>query len=245
MATNLDATAASLAALTENHRTITFNLSNASTTGYKRMNSAFTEAMEAQTRAQNKSGIDQYDRKVSIDFAQGAFVHTERPLDTALNGPGFFVVETSNGLRYTRKGQFKRDPDGILITADGKKVMGSSGQPITIPPEVGDSKLNITREGKILANGQEIDQLKVVEFQPIHVKKLHSVGDCCFEAPKGIDPTDSEKTIVSQGYQESSNVNIVTELVNLITVSRLYETNMKAIEATDGRMKNILGIANG
>lgn len=238
MATNMDATAASLSALGETYRTITSNLANASTSGYKRRASDFVRVLNQQQADYGPlAEPTKLDVKQSVDYSQGMLNQTGRKLDVALNGPGFLALETPKGLRYTRNGQLRVNSDGFLVTIAGDLVSGDTG-PISVPSDASTMNLNITREGKVFSGKQELGQLRIVEFAKPH--ELKPVGGSCFEARANAEMEDAVKTHVCQGFQENSNVNIVEELVDLIKVSRLYEANMKTIKAHDDRMKDVI-----
>jgi len=189
------------------------------------------------------SSAGKIEDNVSVDFEQGRLVHTGRPLDFALEGKNsFFVVETPQGPLYTRNGVFRINAQGQLVDAAGRMVSGQSG-PIVIPPDVGASGVNVSGEGRISGRGQVIGTIKVVEFD--EPAKLTPVGGVAFKAPSGTSPKPAVNPAVCQRFQEASNVVPVEELVDLITLSRLYEANFKTIGSQDDRMKSIIQVAMG
>lgn len=232
-----------LEGLDEQYRTITHNLANASTVGYKRRFTVFAQSLKEQLSMMDESsseGVESVFGATVIDFAQGAPVQTGRPLDVAISGKGFFVIETPDGPLYTRNGVFRTNAAGQLVDSVGRTVSGKNG-PIVIPPTVSPEQLEITRDGSIAAAGLPIGQFKVVDFEDISI--LVPVGNNCFKAPDDAEPQESETALVDQGYQESSNVNIVEELVSLITVSRTYEANLKSRDLQSDGSESLLQVA--
>jgi len=237
--------AAALSTLTHQYETIAHNLANASTVGYKRRLTVFAlpdgSAGGAAPSGPAATGTAPTVTESNfVDFSQGALVHTGRPLDAALHGKGFFVLETDRGDRYTRNGIFRTNAQGRLVDAQGRMVAGEGG-PLTIPPTVSPMQVEIAEDGRILAAGAEIGKLRVVEFEDPNV--LDPVGDSAFEAPAGIRPDPAADTTVHQGFQEASNVKSVHELVALIQVARLYEANVKIVQAAGDRGKELIRVA--
>jgi len=236
-----EASAASMKALTEQYRGIAHNLANASTGGYKRRISRFLQTL-LKTEGPILGNLGTVQGETVIDFTQGMLTRTDRPLDCALQGEGFFVIETPEGVLYTRNGSFHVNPQRQLVDLSGRIVAGQAG-PITIPSNCPANKIQISTEGLVHAGGTEIGRLRLVEFEDTSV--LVPVGSNCFIPPDGATPVTATETKVYQGFQEHSNLSVVGELVNLITVTRLYEANLKAIQTQDERVKQLLEIAIG
>jgi flagellar basal-body rod protein FlgG len=161
---------------------------------------------------------------VKTDMSQGEFRHTGNPLDLAINGKGWFSIDTSRGIRYTRKGNFTLNPEGQLVTQDGWPVLGTRG---TITIEGKD--IRIDPGGIITVDGHETGQLKIVE----------APGDDAFQkedsslfAPKpGVEPVEREAHMdVKQGFLELSNVNPIKGMTALIDVMRAYESYQKVLQ---------------
>jgi flagellar basal body rod protein FlgG len=222
----------SLDALTQEYETITHNLANVSTAGYKRRCNAFSKSLDEQMTG---TGTETYspgniELNSSLDFSQGNFFETGRSLDFAISGKGFFVIETPNGPLYTRNGIFQRNQNGQIINPQGQIVAGEGG-PITIPSDVGVSQVSVSNDGSISAGGITIGKFQLVDFGD-NEAKLVPTGDSCYRMPdENIQPVAAENSIVKQGRQELSNVKMIEELVDMIMVSRLYEANMKFIAA--------------
>ncbi len=235
----------SVDSLTRQYSVIAHNLANINTSGYKRTVNSFSKALTAQLRGGGGESGTAGEVKLNsaIDFSQGSMLKTNRSLDMAISGKGFFVIETPQGPLYTRNGMFQVNQLGQLIDHEGRMVSGEAG-PIIIPGGVSVQEISIGEDGSIGVAAGPLGKLKVVDFKEDEAK-LFSVGKNCFGVPKDVRPGAAEKASVRQGYQESSNVNRMEEIVDLITVSRLYETNMKLLARRHENAKSILGVANG
>jgi len=170
----------------------------------------------------------------SIQMAQGNLLKTGNDLDLALDGEGFFVVETQQGIRYTRKGSFKLDPDGQVITQNGNPVLTDQGEPLAVPP--GSGFITVDGEGTVSAgSGTNIfpaGNLKVVSFpdKAILVKEGNGLMRMTSPNVKSFKP---EKTRIIQGFVESSNVNVVEEMTKMIETHRMFEAYQKLIQSID------------
>jgi len=234
---------ASINALTQEYYTIAHNLANVSTVGYKRRRNEFVQelaGLEGKTSAEPSGEVTVVG---VLDFSQGALQQTQRGLDVALSGKGFFVVETPTGPLYTRNGVFHTNQQGQLVDSEGRLIAGEAG-PIVIPQGMGLSGLNISEYGGISAGGTTFGKFRLMDFGE-NEKDLVSVGTSCFQAPEGVNPVAAEEAVVKQGYRESSNVNAVEELVKLMAVTRLYESNMKILAAEQQNSSSILSVAAG
>jgi len=236
MSGSIELTAKSLEVLARRYRTITHNMANANTVGFKR------QIMSQSMVSQGDGTAETIAERTAIDFSQGRVVHTGRPLDVALNGKGFLVVETIEGEVYTRDGVLRTNAQSQLVDAGGRTVSGESG-PIVIPPTAGTHQVQISSAGTVSVGAQTIGKLRIVEFDDPNL--LVPIGANSFKAPDGVASKPAETTTVHQGFQEASNVNVVEELVDLITVTRLYEANIKSVTVQDEKMKNLLQVAMG
>jgi flagellar basal-body rod protein FlgF len=235
----------SLSALSTQYRGLTHNLANANTTGFKKRRSLFAQALDKQTGASSsapgaRSGKIQ--ETSIIDFSQGALTRTGRPLDVAISGEGLFVIETSSGPLYTRNGTFTTNDRGQIVDSAGRTVAGTGG-PIILPAGASASQVSISSDGQVSANGQVIGSLRIVEFKDKTL--LTPAGQGTFRADPGAQPGVPEEISVQQRFQESSNVSVVEELVDLITVTRMYEANLRSMSAKDDQTEHILNVAMG
>lgn len=234
----------SVDALVKEYETISHNLANINTTGYKRKVNAFTRELMDKMSDPTEVQQGEINIKGALDFTMGDLLKTGRPLDLAIGNKGFFVIETPNGPLYTRNGIFHLDKTtGQLIDINGRMVAGADG-PIVVPSDIGESQIGIAEDGHIMAGDAEIGTLKVVEFGEDE-GGLISAGYNCYMAPDGVNPTDTTNASIKQGFQENSNVNLAQELIAMMKVSNLYNTNMKLLGKRHEISKAILGVANG
>jgi flagellar basal body rod protein FlgG len=244
----MQVTASDLGALTKQYRAITHNLANANTVGYKRRISRFRRIMNDMAgEGSDTPGADhighQIRNVVSIDFGQGVFNITGRPLDLAIDGKGtFFVIETDKGPLYTRNGSFHASPNGQLVDAGGRVVAGDGG-PITLPRDVALSQIVIGRDGTITAGDNTIGKIRLAHFKD--TTALQPIGDGCFRAPPRTRPGKPEDAKVFQCRIEQSNVSAVEELIKLVQVTRLYEAGIKSITSQDERLRSLMRVAQG
>jgi flagellar basal-body rod protein FlgF len=231
-------------ALMQEFNIITHNLANVSTVGYKRICNAFTKALEAQGTAGATYSPESIGLNSALDFSQGTIVETGRPLDLALYGKAFFVIETPAGPLYTRNGTFHTNQNGQIVDSNGRIVAGEAG-PISIPSGAALSQLSIASDGTISAGQTVIGKFRLANFAD-NENKLVPAGASCFKLlDETVQPTPAENVVVKQGYQEASNVEMIDELVNMIIVSRLYEANMKLLSAQKETSSSIMNVAMG
>lgn len=239
-----DRISSSIDALTEEFNIITHNMANVSTVGYKRRCNTFSQSLQAQEAKALGNSPEDMDLKTVFDFSQGDIVQTGRSLDFALHGQGFFLIETPNGPLYTRNGIFHLDPNGQIVDPMGRVVAGQNG-PINVPNNIGLNQLHVSTDGNISAGDVSIGRFKLVEFSE-NQDKLIPVGGSCFRmTDENIKATEAANAIVKQGFQEASNVKIIDELVGMLTVSRIYEANMKFISAQKDASSSLMSVAMG
>jgi len=237
-----DQISSSTDALMQEFYIITHNLANVSTVGYKRRCNAFSRSLEAQGEVSETYSPGDIDLDSVFDFSQGSITETGRPLDFALYGKGFFVIETPEGPLYTRNGTFLTNQTGQIVDTQGRIVAGEGG-PITVPSGTALSQLNVSSDGSISAGGAAIGKFRVVDFGDNENKLVPAGGNCYLMPEEDIEPVAVERIVVKQGYQESSNVKMVDELVDMIMVTRLYEANMKLLSTQREASSSIIGVA--
>lgn len=166
-------------------------------------------------------------QEINTNYEQGQVFGTGNDFDLAIEGKGFFSVETPQGERYTRSGEFTRDNEGYLVTKEGHKVLGENG-PILLEGK----DLTINEKGEVYAGGELQDKLKLVEFSDYTL--LRKEGNGLVKIADGItmEPETAEVNI-RQGFLEGSNVNSVKEMVSMMTMLRSYEANQKLIKIHD------------
>ena len=215
------------------------NLANVETAGFRGQKGVFKEVLaqyenEPPNASQRMVKIDE----VVTDFEQGRLVQTDRPLDTMILGDGFYAVDTPDGERYTRSGVFSISAERKLVDMNGYPIVGNGG-PIEVPE--GES-ITIAENGTISAGELEIGRLKVVQFE--EQQKLQRFGHNLFVAPPEIEPVDVEFPTLRVGVYESSNVNVIREMTEIVKISRGHEAFQRCIEtfrATDRRTATDLG----
>ncbi|MBD5507079.1 MAG: flagellar hook-basal body protein [Lachnospiraceae bacterium] len=172
-----------------------------------------------------------------VDYSEGPIKETENPLDLALSDRGFFVIEYTNkagvtSTKYTRDGNFTMNRQGFLQTQDGDYVLDEDGRRIQLETEL---PVSINRNGDIYQDGEMIATIGVVDFEDYNY--LERFGENYFQTIEGateIDREDMETdTQVHAGYLEMANISVVTEMVNMITLQRQYESNQKVITTYD------------
>jgi flagellar basal-body rod protein FlgF len=195
------------------------NIANASTTGFHGDRVSFREALGA-ARSADFALVNTGTTRV--DSQAGALMTTENPLDLALEGDGYFAVDAPTGPRYTRAGNFQLDDQRRIVTADGNVVRGTDGA-IAIPPEA--KQIAVATDGTVSADGEIVGKLELVRFAP---NQLTREGGSLMTA-RG-KPQDGEPPLVRAGMLEASNVNVVRGVVDLVKVSRTYESLMRVIQ---------------
>jgi flagellar basal-body rod protein FlgG len=246
----LNTAATGMAAQQTNMDVISNNLANVSTTGFKKARAEFEDLMyqtikepgaatgeNAVSPTGVQTGLGVRTSSVQKDFELGSAKITKNPYDFSIEGNGFFPVTTPNGqIAYTRDGSFKKDPSGKLADKNGNTLAPE----IVVPPNsVG---IEVSPDGQVNVSSAEgqitnIGQIEIVNF--INPAGLKSVGRNLYipsnasGAPQQGKPGENGMGQLAQGQLEASNVNLVEEMVNMITAQRSYETNSKVIQAAD------------
>jgi flagellar basal-body rod protein FlgG len=217
------------------------NLANVNTPGYKKDTIRF-EAVLAATASQGaEAAVDtpsMISKEYSVDFSSGQVKLTGNTFDIALDGDGFFVVNTPEGKAYTRQGNFRMDVSGKLVTVDGYEVLGGGG-----PILINGGSVSFDSAGKIFVEGLETGVIDVVDFpKPYDLKKM---GSALFMPNNpAATPQRATATKVMQSHLEGSNVNPLEEMVRMIETTRSSESCQKMIMNYDqmtGKAVNDLG----
>jgi flagellar basal-body rod protein FlgF len=213
------------------------NLANAQTSGYRSENTTFQSVLAAKTPPTSLSSLNRAINDFGVlgnsvlDNAPGNLEQTGGALDLALEGPGFFAVQTGAGVLYTRNGGFRVSAQGQLVTADGSPVLGEQG-PVRLPS----GNVAIAPDGTLSVNGSNAGRLRVAEFAP--GTDLHAQGNSLYSAPAGTAQA-AKASSVRQGMLENSNVNPVTAAVDLITVQREAEMLQRALSLFNTEFQRI------
>lgn len=211
------------------------NLANANTAGYKKDVAVLKDFQSLLIKrindGPNKQEIGSLGSGAVVDeiatnHAVGIMRQTGNPLDLAIEGRGFFTVETPNGIRYTRNGSFTRNGRDELVTLDGYRVIGDNG-PILLADA---KKITIAEDGRVMGDDTEVGRLAIVAFAD--ERQLSKEGAGLFKASPLAKQEDATG-LIREGFLELSNVNVVAEMVNLIAGYRAYEVNAKMVQAHD------------
>ncbi|SHI39417.1 flagellar basal-body rod protein FlgG [Clostridium cavendishii DSM 21758] len=231
---------------------ITNNMANANTNGYKGDDLSIKsfkdvlienkDKLEGNKNVRNPIGYLSLGARIdetNTDYTQGVLQESEKDTDLAIEGKGFFVIQKGNQQLYTRDGQFRVNTQGFLVTATGDSVVGKNPQTGADEPiHVGNSKFKVT-DGKVYIDGNATSKIKTVDFDDY--KNLKKVGDNMYS---GQNPNENAQVNIKQNMTEKSNVNIINEMVNMMTVMRSFETNQKIVQTIDetlGKAANEVG----
>ncbi|WP_121060614.1 flagellar hook-basal body complex protein [Chachezhania antarctica] len=208
------------------------NVANASTTGYRQGGMIFSEFVR---RAPGEPSISMAGAKVEhTSLSQGALRRTDGPFDMAIEGDGFFQIETPDGVRLTRAGAFSPNAAGDLVTMEGHRVLDAGGAPVFVPGTA--TSIRIASDGTISADDGPIGQVGVV--QPVDPLGLVREDGVMFRADDGVEPAEGARVL--QFFLESSNVNSVLQLARMIEVQRAYELGQKFLDAEDRRVRDAI-----
>jgi flagellar basal-body rod protein FlgF len=196
------------------------NIANVSTPGYKRESVKFEEVLQRVKPGEDQKGNQNLsfvkDAGILRDLSGGRMEQTGSTFDLAINGSGYFAVQTAAGERYTRNGHFTLNPDGIVVTEAGDPVLGDGG-PITIAPDDGD--ISFGADGTISGKQGQLGKVRLVDFA--NPRDLQKQGDSLYATSQTAGPATSAS--LQQGMLESSNVQPVVEISRMIEVMRSYE----------------------
>ena len=215
------------------------NIANAATTGYKAENvtsQSFEELLTLKIRDNSEYYVDKPIGNMSLgvrlgevytNFGQGPLHETGNDFDLAIEGKGFFEIREGENIRYTRDGNFKLTKDGYIVDSDGNHLQGQSGD-IQIPVDGGGVSIDVT--GRISVDMIPVDTVKLVDFE--NYDYLEKIADTSYKPVDGAVMLEGDG-VIRQGFTEQSNVNAVSEMVDLIAITRAYEANQKVIHTED------------
>lgn len=225
----------------EKQEAIANNVANAGATGFKRNIVFARELARAETKmAPRKSDWEQtVANYITIDFSPGVFDKTDNPLDLAIEGDGFFMLQADDGTTVlTRSGSFVVDSSGFLAYPGGFRVLGDGG-----PIQVGNGPLAVAQTGEVEVDGVPIG--RIVPQAPADLESLQRLGGSLFAVPEGVELLPPLSATVRQGYLETSNVDVVNEMVDMIVAYRTYEANARALQIQDSTLDHLLGKVAG
>lgn len=207
------------------------NIANISTTGFRREGLVFAEELHAADV--EGGGVAMTSARARFtDSINGSTTKTGGNFDLAIDGPGFFMVETLTGERLTRAGSFSANAEGDLVSITGYRVLDSGGEPIFIPPDAGN--VGIAQDGTISIDGRPTAQIGIFEVDDPQMLLREDGVLFRFET----DPIPAESSRVMQGFLEGSNVDAVSEMARLIELQRAYELGQKLLDSEDERIRS-------
>lgn len=213
-------------------RVIANNIANANTTGFRQQGMIFSEYVR---RADGDIAVAMSSAQVrQTSFDQGVLEQTGSAFDLAIEGEGFFMVQSPQGERLTRAGAFVPSAEGTLVTADGYPVLDEGGAPLFVPPGAG--SLAIAPDGTMSTEGRPIGRVGIV--RPIDPLSMVREGSTLFRTDAGTEPVPDPK--VMQGFLEGSNVDPILQVSRMIEVQRAYELGQSFMEREDERIKTAL-----
>jgi flagellar basal-body rod protein FlgG len=241
MLSGLNTAAAGMAAQQQRMDAVANDLANANTTGYKRQRVGFRDLVYEQTGRSSAQGVRTGSGAAAVDagraFAQGTLQRTDRPLDVAIQGEGFFRIRLADGRdALTRDGGLQIDGNRRLVTSSGSIVQPE----ITLPEGITEDRISIGSDGTVYADRQRVGKLDVLTVRS--TQGLLSVGDNAFLATPASGPAVAapQTTVVSQGALEASNTDMAEAMVAMIESQRAFQLASKAISTAD----EMMGIAN-
>lgn len=215
------------------------NVANMNTPGFKQQRVLFVEYLARPpagtpgARGQKLSMVQ--DLSVLRDLREGPIERTGNPLDLALQGEGYFEVETVDGPRYTRAGSFQLDGERRIVNMNGLPVLDDADRPIQIPADATD--ITVTADGTVSTEQGQLARLKVVRFE--RGQFMNELGGGLYTTDE--PPLAAEETKVIQGAVEGSNVQPVVEMTQMTEILRQYQTNQRLIEAEHERQRSAIG----
>jgi len=213
-------------------RLVANNIANISTTGFKSESLLFEEHISALGQHRSLSMATASPRDTAMH--QGAMTQTGGTFDLAIEGDGFFMIDTPEGQRLTRAGSFTPNAEGDLVTSDGFRVLDAGGAPVFVPQ--GAASIGIGADGTISADGQPVGQVGV--FLPENETDLIREGGVRFSS--ATEPLPVPNARMLQGYLEDSNVDPVLQIARMIEVQRAYELGQSFADKEDERIRGVI-----
>jgi flagellar basal-body rod protein FlgF len=207
------------------------NIANVSTAGFRREGVVFSEYVAGMDQDPSLSMAHASGRMV--DLTQATLSQTGGRFDFAIQGDGFFLIETPEGERLTRAGAFTPNAEGELVTPDGYRLLDAGGAPVFVPPDA--KAIGLSQDGTLSAGGQPIAQIGL--WRPADPLALRHQSGTLFDGGE-LEPV--ENGTVLQGMLEESNVQPVTEIARMIEVQRAYELGQKFLDAEDDRVRGVI-----
>jgi len=236
MIRGLYSAASAMLATARAQEVITNNIANVNTPGFKRNIPVYQSFSNILQREIDGDTGQSRLQETFIDLAQGEFTFTDNIFDFALEGEGFFVLSTPQGIAYTRNGSFSLDKENRLVTSENFVLMGERG-PLIIPvKEIAELRFN--QNGEIQIGEKVLDQIRI-DILP-EVSFLAKIGKNTFQLSPQVQTTRATAVRIKQKYLETSNVDIISEMINLIDNLRVYEASQKMIQLQDNTLDKLV-----
>lgn len=213
-------------------RVVANNIANAATTGYRQEGLIFAEHVKRTEGGPSLSMATADVRNTSM--MQGALTQTGGPLDLAIEGNGFFLIETPAGERLTRAGSFSLSAEGDLVTNGGFRVLDAGGAPVFVPPNATD--FSVSADGTISAGGRPLAQIGLV--QPVDAIGLIREDGVMFRSESGTEPVPEARIL--QGFLEAANVDPIGQIARMIEVQRAYEMGQSFLDSENQRIRDAI-----
>jgi len=208
------------------------NIANSATTGFRQEGLIFSEHVKRTGGGGSLSMATANVRHTSM--LQGALTQTNGRLDFAIEGDGFFLIETPAGERLTRSGSFALSAEGDLVTNDGFRVLDAGGAPVFIPPDASD--LSVSADGTLSSDGRPLAQIGLV--QPVDTNGLIREDGVMFRSEVGFDPAEDGRIL--QGFLEGANVDPIGQMARMIEIQRAYEMGQSFLDSENKRIRTAL-----
>jgi flagellar basal-body rod protein FlgF len=218
------------------------NMANLNTVGFKA-----EEMMVAEADVKTKSDTTPFGRQIAYvhdlgtvrDAKEGPMQKTGAPLDIAIHGNGYFTLDSPSGTHYTRAGHFRLDENGMIVSGEGMPVMQANNQPIIVAPN--EAQINIANDGTVSTENGQIGQMKIVSFA--NEQDLKKVGDGTYIT--NATATTVARPYLSQGMLEDSNVEAISQMTQMLTVMRSYQSIQNILDNEQDRIVKAMPILSG
>ncbi len=211
---------------------VAHNIANSATTGYRREGLVFAEHVRRLEGTASLSMAHAVARHTSA--LQGALEPTGGAFDMAIEGEGWFLLETPEGERLTRAGAFRPNEASELVNADGFRLLDEGGAPVFVPPDA--RSIGIAADGTLSADGAPVARIGVV--RPVDPLTLSRAAGVLFTAGSGVEPVEEARIL--QGHLEASNVDPISEIARMIEVQRAYELGQNFLDREDERIRGVV-----
>jgi flagellar basal-body rod protein FlgF len=211
------------------------NIANMASTGYRREGVVFSEYVKALDPVHDSLSMASARAGFTSDV-QGALTQTGRPLDLAVEGRGYFLIQTPEGQMLTRAGNFLRDAEGNVVTADGMQLLDSGGAPVSVPPNA--AVLSVASDGTLSADGLPIAEIGL--WLAPEAGATERRAGSRFALDRAAVPAGEGSGRIVAGFLESSNVSPVAEVARMIEVQRTYELGQNFLDREDDRIRAVI-----